>query len=170
MADPTLEPISGDPVSVAALQAVLEGAPEFYRLGTGRPAAPGEAERLLADLPPGRVLADKEVLGIRTAGALVGCVDLVRGHPDPATVFVGLFLVVETQHRKGLGRAAWARVEARLEGRRGVARLRLAVLRDNAPARAFWPAMGFVPTGEIRPWRAGPVDTELLLYDKPFVT
>jgi RimJ/RimL family protein N-acetyltransferase len=167
---PTLERLGDDPVSVAALQAVLEGAPAFHHLGAGRPARPDEATRLLADLPLGRTLADKEVLGIRQDGELVGCVDLMDGYPDAGTVFVGLFLLVERVHRRGVGRAAWAAVEARLRARRGLARLRLAVLEENAPALAFWPAMGFGATGEVRPWREGTVDTHLLLFEKPFAT
>lgn len=165
-----LERLGHDPATVAALQGVLEAAPGYFRQASGAPASESEAERLLTELPPGRTPADKEVLGILEAGALVGCVDLVRGHPDPATVFVGLFLLVERRQGAGLGRAAWSLVEARLRTLPGLRRLRLAVLRENPRALSFWREMGFVPTGETSPRVEGSVVTEVHLLDKPFVT
>lgn len=82
-------------------------------------------------------------------GETVGAVDFLRNYPQPGTVYLGLLMVREDRQRQGLG----ARLYADFEALSTAERVRLAVLDHNAPALAFWQRMGFVATGEVKPYR-----------------
>jgi ribosomal protein S18 acetylase RimI-like enzyme len=47
-----------------------------------------------------------------------------------------------------------------------VRRLRLSVVRTNDQVLGFWRRMGFTETGEVRPWRHGKLESEVVLMDK----
>jgi RimJ/RimL family protein N-acetyltransferase len=156
-----------DPQDVAALQRVLEAAPSYYHRVTGGPPTPQEARSTYRILPEGKSPQDKFLFGIVRGDELVGCVDLVRGYPKPEIAYLGLLLVSERQQKRGIGRAAYRLVEETVLGWGACDRIRLSVLRANDGVIPFWASFGFVPTGEVRPYRAGTVTSEALLFEKP---
>ena len=112
---------------------------------------------------------DGPVRGQGSAGAdeaLVGCADVIRGYPVPGTATVGLFLIVESWQRRGIGSQAFRLVEesARKWGR--CDRIRIGVVRSNEQVMRFWLRHGFRPTGETRPWREGPAKSEIVYLEK----
>ncbi len=162
----TVRPLAGEPDDMAALQRVLEGAPRYAELVTGAPPGPADAQSTFTILPDGKTYDDKFVLGIFDDGAMVGCVDVIRGWPGPDTAHIGLLLVAESHQRRGIGRAAWAEVEAMVRRWPTCTRLRLGVLRSNPDAARFWVREGFVATGETKPHRYGAVVSTIVLYEK----
>jgi GNAT superfamily N-acetyltransferase len=169
MIDPavTLRVLEGEPADMAALQAVIEGAPRYAELVTGVPPGPADAQSVYTMLPPGKGYEDKFVLGIESNATMVGCIDCIRGYPAANTAYVGLLLVAERHQRRGIGQAACRALEAFVRRWDGITTLRLGALRTNAPAQHFWRVQGFRPTGETKPYRYGPIVTDSLLFEKP---
>lgn len=158
--------LSGTPDELTALQRVLDGAPTYHHRLQGAPAGPDDARATLAELPPGKTLDDKLVYGVYADGEMVGCADVIRGWPNAETAIVGLLLFAERHQRRGHGARAYAELE-RLARGWGMTRMRIAVLASNTEALPFWEACGFRPTGERKPHRAGTVESELWVFEKP---
>lgn len=150
----------------ASLQRVLEAAPAYALAVTGALPAPTDARDTLSDLPPGSARADKSVLGVEADGHLVGCIDLVRGYPNPSTVFLGLLILDEAHQSRGLGGATYAAAESLVREWGGFDRIRLAVVRTNDSVVGFWERMGFRATGEVKPYHAGTFTSECMLFEK----
>lgn len=152
---------------VALLQTILEGAPDYALRATGREPRPGDAQAEFASLPPGKSASDKHTFALVEGDEIVGCLDVLRGHPDGTTAFVGLLLLTESHQGRGLGTAAWRCFEHYCEGWPEVAVLRLAVVETNREAMPFWEKMGFASTGEVRPYCTEDLETQAHLFEKP---
>jgi RimJ/RimL family protein N-acetyltransferase len=162
-----LRALADDPADLAALQAVLEGAPRYAALLTGSTPDPGDARRVLTATPPGKGRGDKFVLGIfDDHDGMVGCIDLIRHHPDASSAHVGLLLIAESHQRRGYGRAAVRAIDSFVRGWDGITKLRLNLLATNDAARNFWSAHGFMPTGETKSYRHETIVTEVLVFEK----
>ena len=148
------------------LQQVLDGAPDYAELVTGSPPGAADALSVFTILPDGKGYDDKFVLGIFSGSAMVGCVDLIRGYPEPETAHIGLLLIAEPFQRRGLGAEAFAAVERLVTSWNGIERLRIGVLRSNTAAHRFWQRLGFRPSGEVKPYRYGYVRSETIVYTK----
>jgi ribosomal protein S18 acetylase RimI-like enzyme len=133
----SLRRIEAGTSDLAALQELHLRCADFVEATTGHPPRDDEAARLLALLPPGRTLADKEVLGLHRDGEMVGVVDLLRGYPSPTDWYVGLFLLSPEARGAGLGTAVVDEIVERVVAEGGRA-LHLIVREDNLRAFAFW--------------------------------
>ena len=130
---------------VGAVQRLLERCEGYHLLVDGHPAAPGAAQRVLTEVPPGRELDDKLVVGVDGAdGELLAVVDLFRGYPDPVTWWISLLLVAPAARGRGLGARVYGQVEAWLR-RCGARAVQLGVHPANPRAQGFWCARGFRP-------------------------
>ena len=164
---PTLRTLRGEADEMAALQRVLEQAPAYAERITGAPPGPADAQSLYSALPPGKVYDDKFVFGVYLGDAMIGCVDLIRGWPDPATAHVGLLVLAESHHGRGFGRQVVALLEAWVARWATCDRLRIGVVRVNAAVAGFWRKQGFEPTGEVKPYAYGSVRSETVVMSKP---
>ena len=162
-----LRRLSANAHDIATLQHCIEGAPRYARLLSGAPAGPNEGRDILAMLPRGKTQDDKFVFAIEADGHCVGCIDMMRGFPDPTTVHIGLLLVAEAHEGHGWGGAALAQIEAMVRAWGPFARLRIGIVENNARAFAFWTRHGFVPTGEVKPFGVEAVTSQVLIYTKP---
>jgi len=97
---------------------------------------------------------------------MVGCADLVRRYPEEHTAHIGLFLIAEAHQRRGLGTAAWRRIEALLQEWPECRTVRGGVVQTNASVLRFWEHVGFAPTGEVKPYRYGAVRSEVVMVEK----
>lgn len=149
-----------------ALQVLLESEPDYSVRVTGYPPGPSDALSLLMMRPESVPESHKVVLGVFHGEDLVAVVDLLRGYPAPELVFIGLLLVHPQRQRSGVGAATMAAVERYAGQWREVRRFRLAVVDTNAPVLGFWRRMGFVPTGETRPYRYDFLESTTRLYEK----
>ncbi|HEY4393925.1 MAG TPA: GNAT family N-acetyltransferase [Polyangia bacterium] len=127
---------------VAALQALHLRCADFVEATTGRPPRGDEGERLFVDAPPGKGAGDKQVLGVKREGELVGVVELLPGYPGPQDWYVGLLLLSPEVRGAGVGTAVMRDTVERV-ARAGGRALHLIVREDNPRAVAFWQAQGF---------------------------
>jgi ribosomal protein S18 acetylase RimI-like enzyme len=161
-----LRAIAGSDAEARIVQAIYDAAPEYSRIVGNDPGRPGAAAETFAMLPEGCNRDAKNMFLIETAARAVGFVDVIRGFPDDAAAYVGLFVIAEMQQRQGIGRAAYEALERRLHAWRDIHRVRLSVVATNEPALRFWRAMGFAATGERQAYACGPVNSESLFFEK----
>ncbi|HET9551632.1 MAG TPA: GNAT family N-acetyltransferase [Anaeromyxobacteraceae bacterium] len=154
---PRLVAVEATRAQAAALQACLDGAPDYFERTEGAPAAPDAAERLLdeAEADPLRRVF---LLSARRGGGPVGVVDLWLDQPEPGTAHVGLLLVREPLQGQGYGAEAAAALERSL-ARAGYRHLRLSVGDESPGAQAFWERIGYAPIGRL--------DGGVTVYEKP---
>ncbi len=151
MAELSMHELSGRPAEVAAVQRLLEEAPEYHFRVYGRPADPQAATRLFADLPAGRTFADKFLFGLRLDDQMIGVIGLVRGHPLPETVLVEPFLLAESWQHRGWGTRAMALLLERVQAWPEVRQLRVELPAATRRGGKFLTRVGFRPTGEWVP-------------------
>jgi GNAT superfamily N-acetyltransferase len=163
----TLRVLRGEPDEMAELQRVLEAAPGYAERVTGAPPGRADAQSLYAALPPNKGYEDKFVFGIDVEGTMIGCADLIRGHPDAHTAHLGLLLLAEPFQKKGFGSAAYRAIEDCVR-HWGPAwkRVRIGVVGTNEEVSSFWEKLGFVRTGEAKPYRCGNVVSKTIVLVK----
>jgi GNAT superfamily N-acetyltransferase len=127
---------------VAALSALFNQAQDYFIVVEGRPSTFQDALDSLTELPPGKAISDKFFGGYWKDGTLVGCMDLIRGHPEPGIAYLGLLLFSESHQGQGFGVQALAHI-ADLSKSWGCNALRLAVIDKNERGLAFWKREGF---------------------------
>lgn len=137
-----LRRIEAGSADVAELQALHVRCADFVEATTGLPPREDEAARMLAVLPPGKTLADKQVLGVIRDGAMVGVVELLAGYPGPTDWYIGLLMLAPEARGAGLGSSVFREVVRRV-AEAGGHKLHLVVRDDNPRAIAFWKRHGF---------------------------
>lgn len=133
----SLRRIEAGTSDLAALQALHVRCADFVEATTGHQPRDDQAARLLAGLPPGKTLADKQVLGLHRDGEMVGVVELLRGYPGPTDWYIGLFLLSPEVRGVGLGTSVLEEIVERVVAEGGRA-LHLIVRENNPRALAFW--------------------------------
>ena len=133
----SLRRIEAGTSDLAALQALHLRCADFVEATTGHPPRNDEAARLLAGLPPGKTLADKQVLAVVRDGEIVGVVELLRGYPTTTDWYLGLLLLVPEARGAGLGTSVVDAIVGLIVMEGGRA-LHLVVREDNPRAVAFW--------------------------------
>jgi GNAT superfamily N-acetyltransferase len=129
----------------AALQALFEACADFSDLVEGEPPAPTAAQDAFTDLPPGKTLDDKFLIGVfDPAGILVGVLDVIRAYPQPAAWFIGLLLLHPSSRGHGLGEIVCRAFEG-WAAAQGAREIGLAVVEANVSGYRFWSRLGFVP-------------------------
>ncbi len=146
----------------ASLQALLERCADYCQLITGAPPKPSAAAALLVDLPPGKTLADKCVLGLEIGVELIGVLDTVRDYPQPAEWALGLLLLDPRYRSHGLGRQVYQRYEA-WAAQAGARHIRLGVCEQNGRAYQFWQRLAFDTVEKQPPQHFGALDNVVIL-------
>lgn len=158
--------LGGTPAEMRDLQRMLDEAPTYAHRVTGVPPGRADALSTYTALPDGKTYDDKFVLGIYHGERMVGCADLIRGYPNATTAMLGLLLLSEKHQRQGIGRAAYGLVEAFVKEWGTCDRVRIGVVRRNEDVIPFWTRLGFERTGEIKPYRYGSVESEVIVLEK----
>lgn len=131
-----------DQADTPALQNLLERCADFSLLVEGEPPTAHAAQDMLADLPPGKSLADKFLLGIFREDNLAGVLDAVRGYPQAGVWWIGLLLFDPAQRGCGAGEQA-LNIFTTFAGEQGAQALMLGVVEENVRGLQFWQRMGF---------------------------
>ena len=161
-----LRKLSGEPTEIANLQWVLENAPTYAELITGAPPGFADAHSTFTVLPDGKTYDDKYVFGIYMGPRMVGCVDLIKGYPEPNTALLGLLLVAEPFQGQGIGSAAYRAIEDVIRAWGTCTKIRLGVVGTYAGVLPFWKRHGFTQTGETKPYCYGPIVSEIIILTK----
>ncbi len=153
------------------VQELLESAPSFQQFTQGtKEVSLSAGHELLTELPPNCESNQKYVLLIEENEKNLGVIDLIDGYPQKGTVYIGLFLLRENLQKKNTGRLAYVALEDFIQKNKIVfkaEKLRLAFLESN-PVEGFWLKMGFVRTGESKPYLSGELKTTAILMEKNF--
>jgi GNAT superfamily N-acetyltransferase len=165
--DVTLRVLLGEPDEMRELQGVLEEAPTYAQRITGLPPGKADAQSTYSALPEGKSYPDKFVFGIFRGPEMVGCADLIRGYPRPATAMLALLLVSERHQHQGIGRLGYGLLEQFVQDWAVCDRVRIGVVRTNEEVIPFWIRLGFAATGELGPYRYASVSSEIVVFEKP---
>ncbi len=106
-------------------------------------------ESILADmsaLPPGMTLDDKYYVGFFQAAKLIAVMDLITNYPDTHTVFIGLFMMEQSEQGHGIGSCIVSEC-ARCFKSIGARYIKLGFAKGNPQSEAFWKKNGFEPVG-----------------------
>jgi GNAT superfamily N-acetyltransferase len=125
----------------------------------------GAAFEFATARPPSASIEDKHSFVAHQDGYPVGLLDIIDGYPLLGTAFIGLLAVRENLHGAGLGRDLYTQAETFIRDDLEARVIRLAVVEAN-PVGGFWKRMGFVPTGEWKPYEVQTVTSRLILMEK----
>ena len=125
-----------------------------------------DAQSTYSVLPEGKTYDDKFVFGVYRGATMVGCADLIRDYPDRGTALLGLLLIAEPYQGQGIGRVAYQQLEAFIRSWNTCSRVRIGVVRTNERVLPFWSKLGFVPSGETKPYRYDHVVSETIILTK----
>lgn len=128
------------PGDEAALQAVFEGAADYFERLTGKSAV--DADAAAREIRSASETAGREAAIIRAAGEPVGAVGWWAGSPEPDFALLGMLLVVKPRRRRGHAAAGLRLLESRLAAS-GIVRVRTGVAADDGLAQRFLEAVGF---------------------------
>lgn len=141
------------------LQDLIESVPDYAERVTGYPPGPSDALSTLIGRPENVAEGDKFVFGLwdgADGAGLVAFADVMRGYPDRSSAFIGLLLVRGGRHRQGIGRRMHEHVLGEIGSWGPIDSVEIGVVAENASvAEPFWAALGYEPTGQVRPWRYG---------------
>jgi RimJ/RimL family protein N-acetyltransferase len=158
--------LEGRADEMAELQGVVEAAPTYAQLVTGSPPGLADAQSMYSNLPEGKSYEDKFVFGVYSDGVMVGCIDLIRGFPDSITALVGLLLIAESVQGRGIGNRSYHLVENYIRAWGTCTKVRIGVVGTNKAVLRFWNKLGFMPTGEVKPYRYGSVVSKVFVLVK----
>lgn len=164
----TLRLLTGEAAEMSELQSVLEAAPTYAMRVTGLPVGAADAQSTYSALPEGWSYDAKFVYGVFSGDRMVGCIDVLRGYPQRGTAHIGLFLLAESHQGRGIGRAAYRALEEEIGAWGDCNWIRLGVVESNASVIGFWQRLGFVVTGDVKPYRYAAVDSRVIIFGKAF--
>ncbi len=166
-----LERLISNATDIERLQKLFELAPRYAEVTTGGSISATAAKEALEALPPGKLQKDKFVFGAVTDdNILMGCADLIRGYPAPSVAYVGLLPINEQWENREFGAEILRQIEAIAVGWAVCTKLSLAVVQTNERALRFWSRQGFQATGEVKPYAAGAVVSQVVLFERKLPT
>lgn len=148
-----------DHANLPELQRLHDRCADFFVLTSGVEAPATAAHEMFRDLPPGKSLADKVVVGFWAADRLVAAADVIRGLRRHDDWCIGLFLVGPDLRNQGRG-TAMVRALLHWLASMGARSVCLVVQKQNEGAARFWTRLGF-RTYETTIQRLGTLDNEV---------
>jgi GNAT superfamily N-acetyltransferase len=125
------------------LQYFLERSADYFVLVTGLPINPINTQSILEDVPEGKSIEDKVLVGIYSSqDNLIGVLDAIRDHPARGDWWLGLLLIDPLIRGKGLGNVIYAAFEKWVAGL-DAKDVYLGVVETNHRAFLFWQRIGF---------------------------
>ena len=136
-----------EPEDLPGLLPVYLSNPEFVAMNEGSRGEQGYYDLAMfqRDWQIQRMLPGGHVLGIylKQTGEAVGQANYLEENPDDGMPWLGLLMIAREHQRQGFGTEAFQRLAAFFRETYGWPVLRLGVLKQNAPASAFWEHSGF---------------------------
>jgi RimJ/RimL family protein N-acetyltransferase len=155
--------------SEAIVQKIFEASPTYFRRVDGMEVEPHFAKREITDCPPKRIASYEKVFClILFNNEPIGVVDFHKDHPAEGITYVGLFLLDEKYHGKGIGRSSYAAAEEFAKSNLKAKSIRLGVSDKNA-VTDFWCKMGFKPTGHTYIWKGEKAESNVTEMEKQII-
>jgi GNAT superfamily N-acetyltransferase len=126
----------------ADLQDLCERCHDFTLLTEGQLPGPTAGFDILNDLPPGKELEDKRVLGVYDQELLVAVVEMVKDYKVEGEWIIGLLLIDPNKRGNGLGSAIHDYI-IEYVSQNGGSLLRIGVIEENTRGMNFWKGMGY---------------------------
>lgn len=126
----------------AALQDLCERCYEFTLLTEGQMPGENAGYDILNDLPPGKELKDKKVLGVYDNELLVAVVELVMDYKVPGEWIIGLLMIDPCRRGNNLGSIIHDYIKE-FVALNGGSLLRLGVIEENGQGLNFWEKLGY---------------------------
>ena len=126
----------------AELQDLCERCHEFALLTEGQLPGPKAGFDILNDLPPGKEMEDKRVLGVYDEGLLAAVVEMVKDYKTVGEWIIGLLLIDPEKRGNGLGSAIHDYI-IEYVSQNGGSLLRIGVIEENIRGMNFWGKMGY---------------------------
>ncbi len=123
------------------------------------------AASVVNDRPENTKVNQKKLIGILLAGKQVGFVDLILDFPKPKTIHIGLLLLNKEVRKKGIGALFLNQLEACVV-QMNYKTLRIAIVETNNEVAYFWTKMGYVFTGEQKPYEGENISSSCKIYEK----
>ncbi len=134
----------------AEIQDLCERGADFFELTEGRRPEKDAANQILSDLPPGKEMIDKYVIGVYNENAvLVAIIDIVKGYKESGEWMIGLLLLDPRERGNGLGRNIHAVIKKWVSEENG-SKLRIGVVEANRRGYQFWCEMGYFEVGKVK--------------------
>ncbi len=132
---------------------MLEACTDFFTFQDNKPVNDQAALELCNALPDGVDPDQKVILGIYTTQEhrLVGVFDLIKAYHNPESLSLGLMVLEPASRNKGIGPLAYKRLEEWALNEHMV-RIRLGVISTNEKGLSFWKSVGYIETGEVKPF------------------
>jgi RimJ/RimL family protein N-acetyltransferase len=150
-----------------ALQNVYADAPLYCMRVVGH--IPTLDEMRPVQLPPGKTPEDDYFFGVYLRDQMIGCADLLRGYPDEKTAYLGLVLISERYQNRRLGVRACMELEKVALSWPEISIIRGSVVQTNEVVLKFWERLGAVDTGVRRPYSAGEIQSQAIVFEKKLV-
>lgn len=161
-----LKVLTGKIDEILELQKVLESAPNYSMNISGSLPSPVESQSLFSALPPNKEYKDKFILGFYSDNEMFGCADIIRGYPNEKVAMIGLLLISEKFQTKGFGRTTYDLVEKLCLSWPEIEIARIGVVETNSVVMPFWEKMGFLKTGERKPYSEGVIESTNIVLEK----
>lgn len=136
------------------LQALCEKCADYFELAEGLPVGKINAGNLFTDLPPGKNLDDKFLLGILYQEEFVGLLEIVRNYPVEKEWIIGLFIIDPKYRRRGVGMEVHIAVEE-WAAALGAKKIWIGVVEQNINAYRFWNNIGYKEVKRTGPKKTG---------------
>jgi GNAT superfamily N-acetyltransferase len=153
---------------VDALQELIESFPADAERVTGHAPGPSDALSALISVPPDFDPSGKRGIGLWEDGTLIAFADVLFGWPDPPTAYIGLLIVHGARQGQGVGQRLHDAVLERVRQDTGAMTMRLGIVERNAAlAEPFWRALGYAPTGKVKPYRYDKLESTVSMWERP---
>ena len=80
---------------------------------------------------------------------------------------MGLLIVRGDLHRRGFGRQLHDQLAVTAKGWPEITTMRLGVIATAPDSEPFWRALGYLPTGEVKPYRYERFESTVAVWERP---
>ncbi|MGZ3775747.1 MAG: GNAT family N-acetyltransferase [Pseudobdellovibrionaceae bacterium] len=160
----TLEIIGPNKTDI--IQEIYFNSPTYFRRVEGTEPLAGMALKDINDFPPKRDEYYIKVAGLISNGLKpIGYADLHVNYRSKGMAYLGLLILREDVHGKGIGRRVYKLIEKFLVDRFKVEKIFLGVS-DHNQVQAYWSKMGFVPNGFTYTWKGEKIESFVTEMEK----
>lgn len=124
------------------LYSFMKNNSDYFRCVSGHPAAYDEVVSGISEMPPAVLPNQKHYIGIWEGDILIAVIDFIEKYPSPEYIYIGLFIINNSLHKKGIGKSIFEALKISAQ-KCGFSKLRLGCVTDNISGMSFWHSLKF---------------------------